>query len=91
MSESNFQLDSLQILWTQTSHKGYRVGCSEAELCLIHTAVGGEWSPPPADVVDLDTVAEVRVHSGDVQGEGRGPGEEDGWPLEVYCKVLHCS
>ena len=54
------------------------VGCSEVELCFIHTAVGGEWSPSPGDVVDLHTVPEVRVHSGDVQGEGRDPGEEDG-------------
>ena len=54
------------------------VGCSEVELWFIHTAVGGEWSPPPADVVDLHTVPEVRVYSSDVQGEGRGPGEEDG-------------
>ena len=47
-------------------------------MWFIHTAVGGEWSPPPGDVVDLHTIPEVRVHSGDVQGEGRGPGEEDG-------------
>ena len=53
------------------------VGCSEVELWFIHTAVGSEWSPPPADVVDLNTVPEVRVHSSDVQGEGRGPGDED--------------
>ena len=67
------------------------VGCSEVELWFIHTAVGGEWSPPQADVVHLYTIPEIRVHSSDVQGEGRGPGEEDGWPLRVYCKVLHCS
>ena len=54
------------------------VRCSEVELWLIHTAVGSEWSPPPADVVDLHTVPEIRVYSRDVQGEGRGPGEEDG-------------
>ena len=54
------------------------VGCSEVELWLIHTAVSGEWSPPLADVVDLHTVPEVRVHSSDVQGEGRDPGNEDG-------------
>ena len=53
------------------------VGCSEVELWLIHTAVGGGRSPPPGDVVDLHTVPEVRVHSSDVQGEGRGPGNED--------------
>ena len=54
------------------------VGCSEEELWFMHTAVGSECSPPPADIVDLNTVPEVRVHSSDVQGEGRGPGEEDG-------------
>ena len=54
------------------------VGCSKVELWFIHTAVDGEWSPPPADVVDLHTVPEVRVYSGDLQGEGRGPGKEDG-------------
>ena len=54
------------------------VGYSEEELWLIHTAVCGEWSPPPADVVDLNTVPEVRVHSSDVKGEGRAPGKEDG-------------
>ena len=46
-------------------------------MWFTHIAVGGEWSPPPADVVDLHTVQEVRVYSSDVQGEGRGPGEED--------------
>ena len=55
-----------------------RVRCSEAELWLIHTAVGGEWNPPLAEVVDLHTVPEIRVHSSDVQGEGRVPGEENG-------------
>ena len=54
------------------------VGCSEEQLWLIHTAVGGEWSAPPADVVDLNTVPEVRVHSSDVQREGRAPRKEDG-------------
>ena len=54
------------------------VGCSEVELWFIHTVVCGQWSPPPGDVVDLHTVPEVRVHSSDVQGERRGPGEEDG-------------
>ena len=54
------------------------VGCSNVELWFIHTAVDGEWSPPPADVVDLHTVPEVRVYSCNVQGEGRGPGKEDG-------------
>ena len=54
------------------------VGYSEEELWLIHTAVCGEWSPPPADVVDLNTVPEVRVHSSDVKREGRAPGKEDG-------------
>ena len=53
-------------------------GCSEVELWFIHTALGGEWSPPPADVVDLHTVPEIRFYSSDVQGEGRGPGKEDG-------------
>ena len=42
------------------------VGCSEVELWFIHTAVGVEWSPPPGDVVDLNTVPQVRVHSSDV-------------------------
>ena len=53
------------------------VGCSEEELWLIHTAVCGEGNPFLADV-DLHTVPEVRVYSSDVQGEGRGPSEEDG-------------
>ena len=53
------------------------VRCSEVELWLIHTAVGGGWSPLPGDIVDLHTVPEVWVHSSDVQGEGRGPGKED--------------
>ena len=57
----------------------------------MHTAVGGECSPPPADVVDLNTVPEVRVYSSDVQGEGRDPGEEDRGSLRVHCKVLHYS
>ena len=52
--------------------------CSEVELWFIHTTVGEEWSPPQADVVHLHTVPVVRIHSGDVQGEGRGPGEEHG-------------
>ena len=30
------------------------VGCIEVEVCL--TAVGSEWSPPSANVVDLQTV-----------------------------------
>ena len=57
------------------------VGCSEVELWFIHTAVGSECSPHLADVVDLNTVPEVRVHSSDVQGEGRGPGEVNCTPL----------
>ena len=52
--------------------------CGEEELRFIHTAVGGEWSPPPADVVDLNTIPEIRFYSSDVQGGGRVPGEEDG-------------
>ena len=52
--------------------------CSEVELWFIHTTVGGEWSPPKTDVVHLHTIPEIRIHSSDVQGEGRGPGEEDG-------------
>ena len=63
-----------QVTWATVRYSG-------VELWFIHTAVGGEWSPPPADVVDLHTVPEVRVYSRDVQREGRGPGEEDGWPL----------
>ena len=51
-----------------------RVGCSEVELWFIHTAVSGEWSSTPADIVDLHTVPEVRVYSSDVQGKGRDPG-----------------
>ena len=54
------------------------VGCSKVELWFIYTAVGGEWSPPSGNVVDFHTVPEVRVHSGDVQGKGRGPDKEDG-------------
>ena len=54
------------------------VRCSEVELWFIHTTVGGEWSPPPADVVDLHAVPEIRFPSSDVQGEGRSPGNEDG-------------
>ena len=46
------------------------VKCSEEELGFIYTAVCGEWSPPPADVVDLHTVPEVRVHFSGVHGEG---------------------
>ena len=53
------------------------VGCSEEELWFMHTAVGSECRPPPADVVDLHTVPEVSVHSSDVQREGRGPADED--------------
>ena len=54
------------------------VGCSEAELWFIHTAVSGEWSSPPTDVVHLHTIPEVWVHSSDVQGEGTGPVEANG-------------
>ena len=51
------------------------VGYSKVEL---HTAIDGEWSLPPADVVDLNTVPEVKVQSSDIKLEGRAPGKEDG-------------
>ena len=53
------------------------VGCVEVELWLIHTAVGGEWSLLPGDVIHLYTVPEITVHSSDIQGEGTNPGKED--------------
>jgi len=68
-----------------------RVGYCELKLWLIHIAVGGEQSSPRSDIEDLHAVPEVRVHSSDVQGEGRGPGEEDGCLLRVYSEVAHCS
>ena len=64
-------LELKQVTWAT-------VGCSEVELWFIHTAVGSEWRPSLADVVDLHTVPEISIHSSDVQGEGRGPGNEDG-------------
>ena len=63
-------LEFKQVTWAT-------VGCSEVELWFMHTAVGGEWSPAPGDVVDIHIVPEVRVHSSDVQGERRGPGKKD--------------
>ena len=63
-------LELKQVTWAM-------IGRNEVELWLIHTAVGDEWNPFPADVVDLHTVPEVRIHSSDIQGEGRGPGNED--------------
>ena len=52
----------------------------EVELRLIQSEVS-EWSPSTGDVVDLHCVPEVRVHSSDVQREGRGPGEVNCTPL----------
>jgi len=78
---------SSSIYWNHSEFKlvtWARIGYCELKLWLIHAAVGGEQSSPSSDIEYLHTVPQVRVHSSDVQGEGRGPGEEDGCLLRVY-------
>ena len=48
----------------------------EVELRFIHSEVG-ECNPSTGDIVDLHSVPDIRVHSSDVQGEGRGPGKSN--------------
>ena len=78
---------SSSICWNDSEFKLVTwagIGYSELKLWFIHTAVSGEWSSPSSDIEDLHAVPQVRVHSSDIQREGRGPGEKDGCLLRVY-------
>lgn len=54
------------------------VGVRYCEVELRHINNSTDWwCSPTGDIVELHSVPDVRVHSSDVQREGRAPGESD--------------
>ena len=71
--------------WFTLSH---RIHCIDCELCRVTQSGEGivdVGSTSAIGDITADTVGDVRVYIGDVQGEGRGPGE----PLVVVVDMTN--